>query len=259
MALRSGITRGFDLSYPSNRFVLVVTPAAGIVAGVITLAVGENWAAGFRNGLAAGGATFLAWALGRELHPDRAGVAALAALVAPLGILGVGPDLLAAALLLLGARVVAGTTGRVLRWFDVTLFSIVAGPVAFRASGPGALTMTAVALGVVLAHQQRRRLETAVTVIALAGLAVYSWTRFDFAFDLDRWFIVPALLGLVPLAGPGRVEVGTDRAGGTVASNRVCAARLYVWISAALAALALEPAALAPVWAALAATALRPR
>jgi hypothetical protein len=259
MALRSGITRGFDLSYPGNRFVLMATPAIGIVAGVITLALGEGWAAGFRNGFAAGGAAFLAWALTRELHPDHTGLAALAALVAPLGIIRTGPDLLAAALVLLGARVVAGTTGRVLRWFDVGLFLVVSGPVAFRASGPGVLTTTAVALGIVLARQERRRLETAVTVFALAGLAVYSWTRFDFAFDLDPWFIVPALLGLVALAGPGRVEVGTDRQGGTISPHRVGAARAYTWIAAAAAALALEPAALAPVWAALAATGLRPR
>jgi len=83
--------------------------------------------------------------------------------------------------------------------------------------------------------------------------------RFDFAFDLDPWFIVPALLGLVALAGPGRVEVGTDRQGGTISPHRVGAARAYTWIAAAAAALALEPAALAPVWAALAATGLRPR
>jgi hypothetical protein len=154
---------------------------------------------------------------------------------------------------------VAGTTGRVVRWFDVGLFLVVAGPVASRASGPGVLTTTAVTLGIVLTRQERRRLETAVTVFALVGLAVYSWTRFDFALDLDPWFIVPALLGLVAMVGPGRVNVGTDRAGGIVSPTRVRAGRVVAWLAAAGAALALEPAAMAPVWAALAATALRPR
>ena len=259
MALRSGITRGFDLSYPSNRFVLVATPALGIVAGLITLIAGDGWPAGLRNGFAAGGATFLAWALGRELHPDHPGVAALAALVAPLGVMRVGPDLLAAAVVLLGARVVAGTTGRVLRWFDVALFVVVATPVALRASGPGVLTTTALALAIVLARQDRRRLETAVTVAVLAGLATLAWTRFEPGFEADPWLIAPAVLGLVAVVGPGKVEVGTDREGGVISPNRVRAGRVVAWIAAAGAALALQPAAMAPVWAALAATGLKPR
>jgi hypothetical protein len=259
MALRSGITRGFDLSHLSNRFILLATPGLGVVAGLVTLALGDGWPAGFRNGLAAGGAAFLAWAVTRELHPDHPGIAAIAALLAPLGILRTGPDLLAAAVVLLGARVVAGTTGRVLRWFDVALFVVVAGPVAWRASGPGVLSTTAIALAIVLARQERRRRETAVTVALLAGLAVYSWTRFEPAFEFDPWFIAPAVLGLVALVGPGRVAVGTDRAGGVVSPNRVRAARAFAWIAAAGAALALDPAALAPVWAALAVVGVKPR
>lgn len=259
MALRSGISRGFDLSYPSNRFVLVATPALGVVAGLITLIAGDGWSAAFRNGFSAGGATFLAWTLGRELHPDHPGVAALAALLAPLGVLRAGPDLLAAALVLLGARVMAGTTGRVLRWFDVAFFVAVATPVAFRASGPAVLTTTAVALGIVLARQERRRLETAVTTLVLLGLAALAWTRFEPAFDVDPWFIAPAVLGLAALIGPRRVAVGTDREGGIISPSRVRAARAFAWLAAAGAALALPPAAMAPVWVALAAVGLKPR
>jgi hypothetical protein len=259
MALRSGITRGFDLSYPSNRFVLVATPALGMVAGLITLIAGGGWSAGIRNGFAAGGAAFLAWALARELHPDHPGVAALAALVAPLGVLRGGPDLLAAAVVLLGARVVAGTTGRVLRWVDVAVFVVVATPVAFRASGPAVLTTAALALAMVLTRQNRRRLETAVTVAVLAGLATLAWIRFDPAFEVDPWLIAPALLGLAALVGPGRVKVGTDREGGIISPNRVRAGRGVAWIAAAGAALALQPAAMAPVWAAVAATGVKPR
>jgi hypothetical protein len=259
MGLRSGITRPFDLAYPSNRFVLLATPGIGVVAGVVTLIAGEGWAAAFHNGFAAGGAAFLAWALTRELHPDRTGSAAVAALLAPAGIVLADPDLLAAAVVLLGCRVVAGTTGRVLRWFDVGLVAAVAAPVAFRASGPGVLTCTAAALGIVLIRQDRRRLELGSAVVVLVGLAVWSWWQFTLAFDPDPWSAVAAGAGLVALAGPVRVSAATDRPGGTVTPMRVRLGRAYAWVAAAGAALALAPAAMAPLWVALAVTGARPR
>jgi hypothetical protein len=259
VAFRSGITRGFDLAYPSNRFVLAATPAIGALTGLATLVRGDGWGAAFANGFSAGGAAFVAWALARELHPDRTWVAAVAALVAPWGLLRTGPDLLASAAVLLGARVVAGTTGRGLRWFDVGLFAAVSLPVALRDSGPGVLTPAALALGLVAIRQDRRRLETGVTAALLAGFAVVAWLRFDAQVDVDLWMLVPAVLGLVALAGPGRVAVGTDRAGGTIASTRVRLARLLALVAASGSAVALPAAALAPVWASLTAVALRPR
>jgi hypothetical protein len=259
VAFRSGITRGFDLAYPSNRFILAATPVLGALAGLATLIVGDGWGAAFGNGFAAGGAAFVAWALARELHPDRSGVAAVAAVVAPWGLLYIGPDLLASAVVLLAGRVLAGTTGRGLRWFDVAVFAAVSFPVAFRSSGPGVLTPAALAIGFVTILQDRRRMETAVTAAMLAGLAVLSWLRFDAALEFDPWFVAPALLGLVALAGPGRVAVGTDRAGGTISPARVRAARALSLVSAAGVAAALPTSALAPVWAALAVVGLRPR
>ena len=257
--IRSGLTRAFDFSRRSNRFVLLATPGLGAAAGVVTLVAGKGWGRAFANGFAAGGAAFLAWAVAREFHPDRPAVATVAATVAPLGVVLADPDLLAAGTILLVSRVVAGTTGRGLRWFDVALITAVAAPVAWRATGPGILTTSAVALGVVALGQARWRLETGMTAVILAGCGVLAWSRLDLAFDPEPWQLAVAGLGLFALLGPRSVTVGTDRAGGTILPRRVRLGRTYAWVSAAAAALWMDPGAVLPVWSALAVTGLRPR
>lgn len=260
MALRSGILRGFDFGDAGNRFVLGWTPGAGLIAGIVTLISGGGWGEAMRNGLSAGGAAFLAWAITRELHPDRPGSALLAAVLAPLTVLRSDPDLLSCVVVLLIARVVAGTTGRVLRWFDVALVAGFAAPVAFRTSGSGVLTVSVSALGALLAVQDRRRLELATATVAVAALATVAWLRFEFGFDADDWLVPVAAAGLVGLVGPKIVRVGADRQGGAISPRRVRAARGFAWIAAAAATLGgLPPAAMGPVWVAMAVVGLRPR
>lgn len=258
MSLKSGITRGLDVSYPSNRFVLAATPGVGIVAGLATLIAGDGWGAAVANGFSAGGITFLAWTVARELHPDRAWLATVAALVGPFVLLLGEPDLLAAAVVMLTARIVAATTGRPLYWVDVAVVAAVAVPVAVRATGPGVLSVSAVALFAIVPLQDRRRLELVAAAVLLAGLAAYSWTRVDFGFDPAPWAFVAAGLGAIGLLGPTRVEVGCDREGGVIVPRRVRAARAVALASLVLTATMAPPEALAPAWAGVAVLALRP-
>ncbi len=260
MAFRSGITRGFDFGDAGNRFVLAWTPIAGAIAGLVTLVIGDGWGTAIRNGSSAGGAAFLAWAVTRELDPDHPGTAIAAAVVAPLGVLRAGPDLLAAGVILIVARIVAGTTGRGLRWPDLIIVGAVVVPVAWRPTGAGVLVTAVVALTATIPVQSRRRLELAVVTLVVAGAAVVALSRFEAHFTVDPWMLAPAALGLMALAGPKRVEVGTDREGGVISPRRVGAARLFAWVSAAAAGVGgAATATLGPVWFALAVVGLRPR
>ena len=260
MALRSGITRAFDFGDSGNRFILGWTPLVGVVAGVATLAVGDGWGESFRNGVGAGGAGFLAWAITRELHPDHRGVAVFAALLAPLGLLRSDPDLLAAAVVLLVSRVVAGTTGRALRWFDLGLVAVVSLPVAWRTTGAGVLTAAAVALACTIPVQSRHRAEFLAVTLLLFGAAIGAVIGSEFGYEIDPWFIAPAILGAIGLLGPARVVVGTDRSGGVISPIRVRGARLFALVAAVAAGIAGAPgAAMVPVWSALAVVGLRPR
>jgi hypothetical protein len=68
----TGLRRTVDLVFPSNRFAVIVSFATTLVLTVIS-----------RDGpisLLSGATTFFAWALGRELDPDRPRTANLAAL-----------------------------------------------------------------------------------------------------------------------------------------------------------------------------------
>ena len=259
MRIRLGLLRPFDFSTASNRFVLLATPAVGIAAGITSLVTGSDWGEAFRNGFGAGGCTFLAWAISRELHPDRPELATVAALLSPLSLLRGDPDLLASGVVLLVCRVVAGTTGRGLRWADLGLIAAVAIPLAWRAVGPGVLTVSAVALAATLAARERGWRPLLATSIAVAGAAAFAWTRFKSAGSIDLWLAIPVALGLVSLVGPRRVIVDTDRAGGVISPVRVRAARAAALLAAAAAALTSGPEALSATWAALAVVALRPR
>lgn len=256
MRVRSEITRPFDFSLSSNRFILIAIPVSGVVAGLVTLALGDGWALAVRHGFSAGGATFLAWALVREFHPDGLGVAVVAAVLAPFGLFFGTPDLLATTVVLLAARLLAGTTGRSLRWADVVIVTAFAAFVAMRTTGAGVLTITAIALFGVLVVQDRHHLEIATAALIVVGLAVYAWWDAEIAFD--RWTIAPAVVSAFAMLGPRRVNSATDRPGGVISPNRIRAARGYALIAAAFVALTNDPSAMAPVWVALTATAARP-
>lgn len=258
--MRSGLTRGFDPRLPSNRFVLLMTPVAGIVAGVVTLAVGDGLGVAVQAGFGAGGAGFLAWATTRELHPDRPVLAAVALLLAPWGLLVTRPDLLAAGVGLVVARIVAGTTGRGIQWVDVAWVGTLALVATWRPAAAPVLAVGAVAVLAVAVVSARRRGETAALGMMIAAAAALGPVLADVTIDpvIDALSITGVALGVVALLGPRSVRVGTDRVGGTITPGRVRAARAVVLVSAALGALVVAPATLAPLWASLAGVALRP-
>jgi hypothetical protein len=113
----SGLARPVDLSFPTNRWITVLTGAALAGAWVWRgLATGAWLMAGGWAALAAL-ALFLAWALARELDPGAELVAFIAAgLMLPFLVLaGLGwlplPDIAALFIVLLAVRVLNRTTG----------------------------------------------------------------------------------------------------------------------------------------------------
>lgn len=112
----SGLGRSLDLRYASNRFAVAL--GFGALFSYVAVAAFDG-RFGFSQAGAASIAVFLAWAIGRELDPDRPVVAA----VAGLGAYGAAFFGLPAALVtyaaLIAARGVAGTTGRSIKHGDL--------------------------------------------------------------------------------------------------------------------------------------------
>jgi hypothetical protein len=168
--LISTIGRPIDLRYSSNRFAVAAALGAGVIAGAVALISGTSFTSALGWGVQGGAASFLAWAIGRELDPDRpvaAGIAAAAAL--PLLLLG-RIALGATAAVLLAVRITVRTVGPAPTMLDALLLMGFGGYLGYRGTWPAGL-----ALGIALAASgwEDRRLLGAggATAIAALGLA----------------------------------------------------------------------------------------
>ena len=240
--MASALVRPFDSGVASNRFILLVTPLVGVLAGVVSMAAGEGLGEAWRRGISGGGAAFLSWAIGRELDPDRPSTAGIAALLGPWLILIGSPDLLGSALILLTARMVAGTTGRWPTRADAAVMMIATAVVAARPTGTGfaAVAVLGVAVAAIYEPRARTRMLIGAAAMTSAGAGAAWWagrsptgpaTPGDAALVLFIAGVAAAGLSVVLLR---RVAAPTDRAhGGRVSTARVRLAR----VTAAAAAL----------------------
>jgi hypothetical protein len=265
-ALRSGIGRPIDFSYPSNVYVVAVSAAAGVGAGVLGLVRGKGLMTSLGWGVLAGAASFLAWAVARELDPDHPvsavlaaplGAAALAAGPAGLGMTGV---------VLLTARIAARTTGLAPSFPDLVFVSGLSWYAATRPGGLGVAVVAGLALAadhVLPAGSRRRVAWGAAAVVAgsvvaavLAGTVVPE----PEGFDAGSWVLAGgALIGVLPAAIVTEPRSRCDITGEKVTRRRVRAARVAVPASVGAAALwggGGGVAALGPVIAAVVAVAL---
>jgi hypothetical protein len=132
MAFRSHITRSLDPRSPSNVAISALTLVAAAAGGVIALVAGRTL---FLPVLAAG-ATFTAWALGRELDPDHQATGLLAAIPAgALVLLGFDNSILVTVAALMAARLLAETTGRRPLATDLAGMVVLASAVSYTALG----------------------------------------------------------------------------------------------------------------------------
>ena len=132
MAFRSHVTRPLDPRSPSNIAITGLTLIVTAAAGVIALTADQSlWLP-----ILAGGATFLTWALGRELDPDHQTTALLAAIpAAVLVLLGFEVSILVTAAVLMSARLLVESTGRRPLPTDLAAMVVLASAVAFTPLG----------------------------------------------------------------------------------------------------------------------------
>ncbi|MEX1126371.1 MAG: hypothetical protein WEE53_11975 [Acidimicrobiia bacterium] len=132
MAFRSHVTRPLDPRSPSNIAISGLTLLAGGVGGVIALTADQTlWLP-----ILTAGATFSAWALGRELDPDHEMTGLLAAIPAGvLVLLGFDVSILVTATVLMSARLLVESTGRRPLPTDLAAMVVLAGVVSFTALG----------------------------------------------------------------------------------------------------------------------------
>lgn len=260
--LLSTTIRLFDPRLASNRFVFVAF--CGVLAVVFTVdAAGAGTSS--QAAAAAIGASFsvfLAWAIARELDPDRP-VAASAAAVLALPILLTGePRLGAVVAVLFAVRILAGTTGRAPTALDLLWLPGVA---AYGAISPGGVVAGlalagALALGAA-APGHRRAPALAAAIVAAGAVVGVALARATIGPDPElptaaQWGVM-GLAAFAATAALLRVAIPTSRcdlSGEPLSRVRVRNARLLAVAVGALTLAWLGGAgipALAGLWAAV--------
>lgn len=262
MRFVSSLGRPIDPSYPSNRYAVAATFAAGAIGSVVAFVSGEGPAESLGWGVVAGGAAFLAWAIGREIDPDRSSTAALAAPVAAAFVVAGRPSLWSAAAVLLATRVLVRSTGVAPKPVDLAFAALVAGAAAGTSSAGlpvGILTGAALAADRLLPRPARR--SAVVGAVAAAAIAVGAAALWGSLGPGPEAFSTGALLvavlggvGCLSVALPAHPRSVGDLTGEPLVGMRLRAARVaagLAFVAAAVWAGGPGSVALAPAGAAL--------
>jgi hypothetical protein len=252
-----------DFRLLSNRLSVALPLVAGSVAGIGSLVTGGGVTDTVRAGVAAGGASFLAWAVTRELDPDHPVAASVAAVAAPWATIFGSPSLAVVAVWLLAARVVAGATGAAPYAADMIAVGAIAIWASTSEGGAPLALLALVAIASSTAFDARSR-RTVLVGAALAAAACLAAARVVGALDLPEawnphsgwWMLAVALATSVALLI--RVESTTDRRPIPIDTRRVRAAIGWTGMACVIALVWRGPvgmASMAPLAAALVVTA----
>ncbi|MFW2339967.1 MAG: hypothetical protein ACN4GK_07945 [Acidimicrobiia bacterium] len=253
----TSLARTLDPRLPSHRTAFMISAAAGAVAWGFA---GPDWSDGLGAGFTAGVGAFLAWAIARELDPDRPRSAAISGIFAGAAIILVGGVLLLpTTVVLVTARVLHRSTG-----LPPTVFDLIALPAVAFVSGTsivGWSTGLALAYAVARDHRlpepaPRRQLIAAFLIAgaATAATVINSPTGSWAVPSWSEWLIL-----VIGLAAGMSLKIyaprsTADHTGAPLEIRRLQSARLGT-IGTGVFALLITGgtgiAALSPVWAAL--------
>jgi len=220
LARWTSIGRPIDPAWPTNRAIVILSALVVFGTAVIELLAGRSQtdlARALIDGALAGLAVFLAWALARELDPDRDFAAFAAAVVALVAVLWLGPPRFGALfLVLLALRIVNRTVGPAARPLDTVAILGLTAWVAWTGGWIASFAVTlAFLLDATLVPAHRLHLAATGAALALTGVAA-SRAGFPPSRSPATATTVIALLLLLPYlrvirasSGPGaRTDVG---------------------------------------------------
>ncbi len=256
--------RSVDLSYPTNRAIVILTLGAFGAAVILQLGFGAGVPESGTTGALAAASVFLAWALARELDPDTeyaafaaAGLTGGALLLLPLP--SVGTALLALLLL----RTINRTSGPAAGYPDsVVVLAVAAWSLWQGQVFAGAAVVAAFLLDAVLPRPNRKQLWFALLAALEVGL--FAAAGRGFTVDLigprvNGAVILASLLFLAVIRGSSTVGATGDRTGRPLSPLRVQSAQVLVLAWAFLSAvIGGETAivAMLPLWAGMVGTGL---
>ena len=171
----SSIARPLEPQYPTNRAVLILLPLIALGMSAVAFFIRDAGLAGAASaGLGGMLTAFLAWALGREVDPDRNAAAFIAMALAVAAVaLGHAPALWLLALALMATRIVVRTVGPAARLTDLAIVTGLAGLAVFL-DGYWAMGLIAgFAMAVDLLYDRSRTLNLVFAAFAI-GFSMFA-------------------------------------------------------------------------------------
>ena len=173
----TALGRALDpFKYPTNRYIMILTVVAGVLAGVYSLATGGDLGTAILAGIYAGAAVFITWVLSRDADPDNPYSAFVGAALA-LFFIPSPLALLSLAALVIVLRLVSRIVGTPTKIWDIgaALLILVA---ALLVDGwiIGVVAAIAFLMDALLVNGVRVQLGSAVIAIVGTVLAVLSKT-----------------------------------------------------------------------------------
>ncbi len=253
----SALGRPVDLAYPTNRAIVVLTLGVFGAAALLLLGLGAGVLESILTGALAAASVFLAWALARELDPDKeyaafisAGLTAGTLLLLPL------PDVGVALLALLLLRTVNRTSGLAAGYPDsVIVLAVAAWPLWQGQVFAGGAVVAAFLLDGVLSRPNRKQLGFAPAAALEVGLFVaigHGLTVDIIGPRVNGAVILASLLFLAVIRGSRTVGATGDRTGRPLNPLRVQSAQVLALAWAFLSAVIGGEAAviaMLPLWA----------
>lgn len=217
----TGIGRSLQPDLRSHRIAL----AGAVLAAVSYAAVAVVTERELTDALIVGVVVFIAWAVGRELDPDRPGVAAWSIPIAFAASIHDLPSAVASAVALIGIRLVAGTIGAAVTWLDVAAFAVL----GLAAGSTTGLWIVAVTMAIWLwTAPEVGRLKYAAlgSLTAGAGVSLYVFESQD-AVITQEAYVLAAVAGIVMMLAmhPGTVVSTMDARTGPIHGGRIDLAR----------------------------------
>lgn len=167
----TAIGRPVDPTYRTNRIILILTPIAALVAGVLAFMNNNELLPALGTAVLVAIGTFLTWALAREIDPDHEWSAFVSTALYWLGMLLLGQPtiaLLALALMMISMRIVSRIVGPAAKIGDSVMMLVLIGLVAFVDVWVLALVgVAALLMDGLMSNPVRRHL-----LFALLGLAI---------------------------------------------------------------------------------------
>ncbi|WP_417484013.1 hypothetical protein [Maricaulis salignorans] len=171
----SSIARPLEPQYSTNKAVLILLPLIALATGAAAFILRDaGLAAAASAGLGGLLSAFLAWALGREVDPDRneAAFIAMALTVAAMA-LGYAPALWVLGLVLMATRIVVRTVGQAAKLTDLALVTVLAGMAVFVDGYWAMGLIAAFAMAVDLLYDRKRTLNLVFAAFA-TGFSMFA-------------------------------------------------------------------------------------